>query len=351
MGDYTALLARALAARSDVRVAILTARHGNADQPRPADGVDVLEPITRWSVRQLHRALAAVRAWMPDVLHIQYPGRGYDGPLVFLMGTAARWLHGIPLVLTLHEAVPLDLQVPTVAALYGSASELIVVRPNLRGLMHPMLRWMLAGRRLRFMPTAPTLPRATRSPERVRAVRERFRAGGRALVAYFGYLHPSRGVHQLFRIADPSAHCLVIVGGRFRDAAGYFDEVTARAGETDWRGACVVTGFLPEADAAEILACADAVVLPYERGTETGNSSVKASRHQGTFVLTTSRSVRGYVPRENVYYAAPGDVAEMRQALVAHLGTRCEPADIPTWEEVVAEHLRVYAGLCPSRST
>jgi hypothetical protein len=162
-------------------------------------------------------------------------------------------------------------------------------------------------------------------------------------------VYPSRGVHRLFRIADPRAHCLVIVGGRLEEAGDYFDEVARRAREADWAGGCTVTGFVPAAEAAEILACADAVVLPFEAGGGSWNTSLHGARLQGTFVLTTSREVRGYDARENVCYARPGDEAEMRSALGAHVGTRREPADVPSWERVAAEHVAVYRGARAAR--
>ncbi len=343
VGDYTVALARALKRTARAEVGILTARREGASEAAWRAGFEVLEPVEGWRARELPPALRATRAWKPDVVHVQYPSQGYDGSLALLLGTATRWKLGVPPVLTLHEPVGLNRHVAAMAALIRSAGGLIVVRPQLRALFHPMLRWMIARERLHLIPNATPLPRVSPTPERVRAVRERFGVGKRALVAYFGYVYPSRGVHHLFRVADPAAHCLVIVGGAFEATAGYFEEVSARARSADWSGSCTVTGFVADHEAAEILACADAVVLPFERGGGSWNTSLLAARLQGTFVLTTSREARGYDTRDNVYYARPGDLDEMRTALATHLGTRREPVDVPTWEHVAAEHLQVYA--------
>jgi glycosyltransferase involved in cell wall biosynthesis len=342
VGDYTAGLARALAETRAMDVAVLTSRLVGRSDAGSWAGVEMLEPITRWRTPGLLPALRTLRSWRPDVVHVQHPSQGYDGPLALLLASAARWLLGVPVVLTLHEPVGVNLQVPAMAAAIRSAAAVIVVRPDFRALVNPKVRWTIAGKALRLIPNATTLPRAIPTPERARAVRERFGAGARSLVAYFGFVYPGRGVHHLFRVADPERHCLVIVGGRLDEAAAYFDDVAARARQDEWRGSCTVTGFLPAGDAAEILACADAVVLPFEAGGGSWNTSLHGARLQGTFVLTTSREVRGYDARENVYYARPGDVDEMRAALAAHLGTRGEPAGVPTWEQVAAGHLEVY---------
>ena len=47
-----------------------------------------------------------------------------------------------------------------------------------------------------------------------------------------------------------------------------------------------------------------------------------AARLQGTFFLTTACEKHGCDATENVYYAAPGNVAEMRRALESYLGCR-----------------------------
>jgi glycosyltransferase involved in cell wall biosynthesis len=350
VGDYAAGLARALAETGAMDVAVLTSRLAGRSDADRLPGVEMLEPIAGWQSSGLARALTTIRSWKPDVVHVQHPSQGYDGPLALLLGTAARWLLGVPVVLTLHEPVGVNLQVPAMAAAIRSASTVIVVRPDFRALVNPKVRWTIAGKPLRLIPNATTLPRAVPTPERARAVRERFGSGSRSLVAYFGFVYPSRGVHHVFRIADPGRHCLVIVGGKLDEAAPYFEAVSARAREADWRGSCTVTGFVPAAEAAEILACADAVVLPFEAGGGSWNTSLHGARLQGTFVVTTSREVRGYDARENVYYARPGDVDEMRAALAAHLGTRREPAGVPTWEEVAIGHLEAYRAAAATRS-
>lgn len=351
VGDYTAGLAQALVATGTADVAVLTAPFEGRGLGSTWAGVEVLEPIDRWRASGVGRALRAVRAWRPDIVHVQHPSQGYDGVLPFLLGSAARWLLGVPLVLTLHEPVGVNLQVPALAVLIRSANAVVVVRSNFRELVNRKVRWAIAGKRLRLIPTATTLPRVVPTPERVRAIREQFHAGTRALVAYFGFVYQRRGVLQLFRIADPVRHHLVIVGGMLDEAAAYYQEVSARAMEDDWRGSCTMTGFVPAEQAAEILACADAIVLPFEDGGVSWNTSLHGARLQGTFVVTTSCDARGYDGRKNVYYAEPGNLGEMRAALAAHLGTRCEPLDVPTWEQVAAEHLDVYRGVRKTRGT
>jgi glycosyltransferase involved in cell wall biosynthesis len=345
VGDYVAGLGKALAATGELDVAVLTSKlDGRADAPS-FGGFEVLEPIRHWDAASLGQALAAARSWRPDVVHVQHPSQGYDGPLPFLLGMAARWRLGKPLAATLHEPVGVNLQTPLVAGLIRSAGAVIVVRHNFRELVNWKAGWTIAGVPLRFIPNATTLPQVERTAELKHRMRDRFSAGNRAIVAYFGFIYPSRGVTQLFDIADPGRHHLVIVGGKLDEAAAYHDEVVALSRQDRWKDACTLAGFLPEREAAEVLAAADAIVLPFTIGGGSWNTSLHGARLQGTYVVTTSRESNGYDAGQNVYYARPNDIDEMRAAVGAHLGTRQPPRDVPTWERVAAEHLAVYREL------
>ena len=345
VGDYVAGLGKALVETGELDVAVLTSKlDGRADAPQ-FGGFEVLQPITRWNAGSLSPALEAARGWQPDIVHVQHPSQGYNGPLPFLLGMAARWRLGKKLVATLHEPVGVNLQVPLMAGLIRSAGAIVVVRHNYRSLVNWKVGWSIAGVPLRFIPNATTLPKVERTAELKHRMRDRFNVGDKAIVAYFGFIYPSRGVVQLFDIADPAKHHLVVVGGKLDEAAAYHDEVVALSKQDRWKDSCTLTGFLPEQEAAEILAAADAIVLPFTIGGGSWNTSLHGARLQGTYVVTTSRESNGYDAGQNVYYARPNDVAEMRAAVGAHLGNRQAPRDVPTWERVAAEHLEVYRGL------
>ena len=69
---------------------------------------------------------------------------------------------------------------------------------------------------------------------------------------------------------------------------------------------------------------------------------------QGTFVLTTSRERHGYDPSENIYYARPDDVADMRQALNLYVGHRTvnnATSQYADWDSIADAHVRLYRSL------
>ena len=113
-----------------------------------------------------------------------------------------------------------------------------------------------------------------------------------------------------------------------------------------WAGRATVTGFLPAEDVGRILAAADAVVLPFGNGGGMWNTSIRAALKQGTFVLTTAREQHGYDSRENVYYARPDDVADMRDGLrtfVGHRRTNDVKESASDWESIASAHIGLFS--------
>jgi hypothetical protein len=69
-------------------------------------------------------------------------------------------------------------------------------------------------------------------------------------------------------------------------------------------------------------------------------------------VLVTSLDRRGYDAVENVYYADPADLDEMRAALRTRAGTRVPVRDTAkaTWDSIAQEHVGVYEAQIATRT-
>lgn len=357
VGDYTHALAAALSAQEGVAVGVVTSAGAERD---PAGRFEVFPVAGSWTRRDLSAVRTVVRSWRPDVVHFQFPTQGYLGNLAW----------GLPLLLglgrhrivqTWHEHVPArwggwiaaasptwieKMRTALAQVLLSLApGPLVVVRPEFAQRMPRWYRLLPIRRRLRLVPSASSIPRAALS-ERARAdVRERCGAAGKSLLAFFGFFQERKGIDDLLAILDRDRHHLVMVGEANVDDP-YQRAVVDRVRAPPLAGHVTLPGFLPPAEAARVLAAADAVVLPYREGAGDFNTTLRAAVLQGTFVLTTSTERRGYDPDRNVYFARPGDLAEMRQALAEHLGRRrAEPSPGvagPGWREIAERHLEVY---------
>lgn len=349
IGDYTEKLAESLSGQTDMTVAVLTARfagHGSTQR-----GFATLALAEGWRWSEARSLLAAVRGWQPDIVHMQFPSQGYGRQR--LPWVLPLWLHlnGFRCAQTWHEYVVQTLHLPEIknSLLYLpnaiTPGALIVVRPEfaerMAGWYHHLL---LARKRLYFVPNAPAIPVVQLTDAERRSAQREFAPPGKSLVVYFGFALPAKGIEQLFQIADPAQHQLMLIC-ELRPDDPYHARLLGEAHSTRWAGRVLVTGFLPAAEVARRLAVAEAVVLPFRDGGGPWNTSLEGAAQQGTFVLTTSREQHGFDEVRNLYRAHPDDLEEMRLALHTYGGRRrpAQPAD--PWSSIAAAHVRVYRDL------
>jgi glycosyltransferase involved in cell wall biosynthesis len=166
-------------------------------------------------------------------------------------------------------------------------------------------------------------------------------------MSYFGFLYPHKGIDELFAIADPTRHHLVLIGST-DETDPYHRSLRDRASRGDWAGKVTITGYLPADEAARILAASDAVVLPFRNGGGLWNTSLHGAALQGTFIVTTSQEKRGYDSDTNIFSASPGDISAMRQALATYAGRRNTSENIngyATWNSIAEAHMQMYRTL------
>jgi glycosyltransferase involved in cell wall biosynthesis len=357
VGDYTRALAEALAAEPGVEVGVLTSEPAAA---APA-GLATLFPVVRaWRWGDRTRIKEVLARWRPDLVHLQYPTQGYLGDLAWLLPLLMR-LGGDKVVQTWHEVGAARLggftsrSVPTLPeklrqavaqlALTLAGGEIVVVRPDFERRMPGWYRAAGIGRRLRLIPNASVIPPVELGRDERAAERERLGAAGKTLLVFFGFLQEQKGLDDLLAILDPLAHHLVLVGAA-DESDPYQRDLLRRLGEPPFAGCVSRAGFLEAAQAARVMAAADAVVLPYRGGAGTWNTTLKAAALQGTFVLTTAVDRHGYQAEENVYYARCGDRADLGEALRRYAGRRAAalPADRArqAWGQIARAHLEVY---------
>lgn len=342
VGDYSARLAVALRdAGADLQV--LTTHQ--PDLPA-GDPTWVRREMPSWNRDSLPQFRAVLKAFQPDIVHVQYPTQGYDNgaalALLMLMACAFR---KFAVVSTWHEYPPDEFTRAKVCqmtlALISRA--IVVVRPDYPPRVRGLLAAALAGAPIRFIPNASVIPRVTLTEGERAALRRQLCGEDRQLVAFFGFVYPHKGVEQIFDIADPARHHLVLIGN-LTQSDPYHVRLRSLADSERWRGHVTITGFVDQQHAARYLAVSDAVVLPFLEGGGHWNSSLHAAMTQGTFVIATSADRAGYDPGDNVYYAAPGAVPEMAAALRQYAGTRASGGDqwVDPWTQIAQAHLDLY---------
>ena len=226
-------------------------------------------------------------------------------------------------------------------------SGLVFVRPRYDEYLQLLLRWALWRKKTVFIPNASSIPRVDLDDRKKDSIKKQYLKKQKRLVVFFGFIYPHKGVDLLFEICDPVLDQIVIAG-EFDKTGDYQQEVMRRASVNPWMEKVTFVGFLSAVDVAELLAVADAVILPFQIGGGEWNTSIHSAVLNRAFVITTSLTQSGYDKKRNVYYAKAGNIQEMRSALTTYAGMRREyDADIDRdeWRQIAHAHCSLYESL------
>jgi glycosyltransferase involved in cell wall biosynthesis len=226
-----------------------------------------------------------------------------------------------------------------------SCKTIVYVRPDFLQKIPTWLRFFLNRRNAIYVPNASTIPNVSLSKSQLHRIKNEFSCG-KPIVCYFGFANPNKGIQQLFEIADPIKHHIVLVC-ELNSNHPYQASILEMTKKAPWSGAVTVTGFLSAQRVGEIFAVADAVLFPFPSGAGEWNTSLKAAETAGAFIIATTKdkSLLGYSKENNIYYAACNDIVDMKKALNLYLGTRKEVVVKDAWKNVAITHEQLYRKL------
>lgn len=305
----------------------------------------------------------------PDAVHVQVAPSAYGfSPAVGLLPGLVR----APLVTTLHEygwwswpkVVPDRLWASVerrglwdreTGRLTAAAAAVLATTPGHAAAVRDRM-----GRDARVVPIGPNVERV---PADRRRTRERLGLPERApVVAFFGFVHPVKGVRWLLRAVRAlraSAHpdLRLVVAGGFeslalprQEALDFEAEVRADIFELGLADAVTVTGWLPADEVSALLQAADVAALPFTAGLTTKSGSMLAvldhdlplvgTRGPGTEPALDAAALLGPVRESEVL------AAHLHRALsgAAPTGGRAL-ADAHSWDAAARAHAEVYAGV------
>jgi glycosyltransferase involved in cell wall biosynthesis len=352
VADYTALVARSLAAAGDA-VTVYAPRHTGPDPASP--GVTVVRLADHFGPRGLLALdLALDRRPRPDRVLVQYVPHAYGLKamnLPFAAWVAARAGRAAPVWVMFHEvAFPFRWR-PPAHALLGAAHAVMArlvagaadrVFVSIPGWAPVIRKFCPRARPAEWLPVPSNLPTAARDPV---ALAVRFpEARGRTVIGHFGTfglaitdrLEPA----AVRLLAGRPDRVLVLLG---RGGDGHRDDLRRR--HPDVAGRVFATGGLPPAEVADLLAGCNVLVQPYPDGVSTRRTSVMAGLALGRPVVTNLGSLS-----EPVWAGVPGvalapgpdpdALASMAEAVLA-----LTPADRDALGGRAAEYYRGHFSL------
>ncbi len=347
VGDYVERLAHSLTERGE-EVHVVTSAYARI--PATTCSPYVHPVVGSWKATRIRPVVRYIRSLRPDIIHFQYPTSEYKHFLGtnLLPGLLKLVEPRLPIVETHHEPVASLTWKGKVRHLpnLAVADALVYVDEAYAGtlpLPHRLLSRMTTEVAI---PIASNIPTYCNDTQTLEESRVELGKGDGPLLAYFGFINPPKGFELVLEVTKLIGARLIVIG-QLDENDQYHKRIIGlieRLGLTD---SVIVLGFQKPQDVAKYLRVADACVFPFVDGVSPKNGSFLAAVAQGTFTVTTSKERRGYDPRENVCYVAPGDVNGMVACLKSHCGHHVEPnpKTWPSWGEVAARHQDLYRQL------
>lgn len=345
VGDYAFKLTQVLAALS-LKVGVLTSTVEVKPPVAAGCHVEVFPAIKHWRLGDLWTFIKILRAWAPEIVHIQYPTQGYAGALMPSLLPLVSRLLGRKVVQTWHEIeAPKGKSLKYFLLRALTPGCVVVVRPRYKEQLSGFPRCVTRLKQFVHIPNGSVVPRIMLDASERTAARKRYLKQQRRLIVFFGFVYPHKGADLLFDIADPATD-RIVVAGALQQNTKYGRDIMLRARSDSWNGNVDLLGFVPIAEISVLLSVADAVVLPFrDGGSGEWNSSLHAAVLHGCFVLTTSATKSGYDEANNIYYARMDDVPDMRRALLRYAGTRQTVAALTgedEWKDIGVRHKKLY---------
>lgn len=373
VGDYTGEIARGLAAR-DGEVRVLTSTKAAL---QPASPFSVSADIPHWGWSMLGRTREVVRAFHPEIVHIQYQTGAYG--MHPAINSLARYLRArepnTRTVTTFHDLLPAYLfpkagRVRDAVTFELARSSAAVIATSERD--YARLRDLRLSS-LALIPIGSNIP--TTLPRGYDRAAWRAQLGVEPdewLVCHFGFINDRKGVDTLVRalkqLEPPARAKLLLVGGQTGASdpsnAVTLERVRALIAELALENRVIWTGYVPPEIVTAHLRAADLCVLPFREGATYQHGTLMAALAHALAIVTTRLPSAAPLPDsplpplldgENCLLVPPNDPAALaeaiRRALVSpELRARisrgaCDLARHFTWDKIVEQHLELYAGL------
>ena len=382
VADYTSLLATGLQ-RLGVDVTVLTSTRAASGSRPAADSVAAT--VRSWGTGLWRDVADQVARVHPDVIHIQYQTGAFGMQLgVNLLPWINRLRAGNPpVVVTFH-----DLKVPfltpkigpvrhlATVALAAASAAVVVTNPEdfdrVAGRPSSDRTRLYWGRRkVVATPIGSNIPPLAADFDRAR-VRERIGARpDEFLIAFFGFVVPSKGLDPLCDAFETLVERgrpvrLMMVGAAAGDSGHpdrpYEGSIRRRLDAPSVRGRVTWTGFLHPADVASYLSASDICCLPFRDGVSLRHGTLIAAIELGLPIVTTNGPgaiphdrFPKLVPDRNVVLLPPGGVNQLTEAIdrlivdqdfrrLLASGSR-ELAGAFGWDAISADTLRLYEDL------
>jgi glycosyltransferase involved in cell wall biosynthesis len=342
VGDYTHRLVESLSLNPDNKLAVLTSFEVGGEN----ESYSIFPIIKKWSISEVFTYINCLKRWQPDVVHIQFPTQGYGTGFLPWFIPLINFFCRIKTVQTWHEGYKFKFFMLVLLKAMVS-STLIFVRKNyVKNNLGIIFRWLIRGKENFYIPSSSVMPVANLTEREFHKIKEFYLGKQNRLIVFFGFVYPIKGVDLLFSIANPEIDQIVIAGNIDYES-NYSKKIFSVAKSEVWSEKVTITGHLPAIKVSQLLAVADAVILPFRNGGGDWNTSLQGAIANNSFVITTSNSTHGYDASKKTYFSEIDNIDEMNTALEKFCAnprkySRSKIYEVNQWELIANKHEIIY---------
>jgi glycosyltransferase involved in cell wall biosynthesis len=303
VGDYMYNLAKSLSNFDKTNVAVITSKYAH---PNIDDNISIMT-MPSWSIINMHRLVKYILISKPDILHIQYPAKGYGkGLSVNLIPFVIKILnYNLPIVVTIHEfhmAHPVRKLSMFFLLFYAKA--LTVSDVNEYYALNKLLLWCKRSNKIVTIPLAPNIPLVSKHvPKHIDL----------AMLCYFGFLNKTKNIKFLFAVLsklfiEGLPFKFIFIGGFSQKDKAHIQELGK---EHHILNLISFSGYRSSEDISRLLAECDIALFPFCDGVTLRRASLMAAMQHGLPVVTTVAN--GQIPSglrhgANIMLSEVGDV-------------------------------------------
>jgi glycosyltransferase involved in cell wall biosynthesis len=315
VGDYTRGLATALvSAGHDVTVVTAAGATDSAEGPPR-----VLPLLRNWDVGEFVRAWPRFALPRPDLVVSCFPAvvRTSRSRLLYLLPGVAKAMLGWPrTALVVHEFIRTgDAERRRLGLALRAADRIVAVtEAEARAIA---ARYPSVADRTVVRHNAPNVPVVADDPAQDARLHAGLSAPGRPLIAFFGFIwSAAKGFEELLE-ALATTNATLVVTGSLDPGNAYHRHVAAVIGRLGLEDRVRWLDFLGADAVGRLLRAADAVVLPFRGGAESGYTSLLAAIVNGAALVTTRGPENPPWLEDGVtaLLVDPGDPAALRGAI------------------------------------
>lgn len=284
IGYYSNMLLGSLGKQADVH---LITTEGLDSHP----GARSTSYTKDWKLRSVRGITRQVRALRPDIVHIQYPAKGYRRQLgINILPLFLRFVVRRPVVVTLHEYFG--------SGLLGKSRNLITTMfANKVFLSNPYdqkaLPWFIKRKSV-IIPIGSNIALQTPKPATYAAISKKAGFTKPNPVVFFGFPFANKGVELLLEASQQYGFPLLMLCG-FDEADPYQAELLKDINKRIAAGSEIyVTGFLDDKTVSEILQECTVFALPQPIPLTAKSGTAIAAVTHGMVVVSTAADDPAY---------------------------------------------------------